>query len=248
MAARTRPSRTLRRLHRWVVVVAVVLVLCATLLVLLATSLTRMSPGWWRSVRADDPRTAELAEAIENDLVNVMYKVRNEAEEPWSIGLRAADANAWLNTRLGQWLTNRDDNFVWPTQVQNVQVEFDRGLIYIGVELVRDERSQVLSATLRPEFHDDGSLWVRAESVMVGRLPLPADWILKQAESNWPDLLPTSALESPATRRLLDALAGIGPLATDPIVELGDGRRVRVLAMRSADSTLHLTLQTEFED
>lgn len=248
MTARARPSRTLRRIHRWVVVVAVVLVLCATILVLLATNLTRMSPRWWRSVQADDPRTIELAEAVENDLVNVMYKVRDDGVAPWSVGLRAADANAWLNTRLGQWLTNRDERFVWPSRVRNLQVEFDRGLVHVGIELAREEETQVLSATLRPEFHDDGSLWVRAESVMVGRLPLPADWILKQAESNWPDLLPSVTWDDPEARTLLDALAGRGPLATVPVVELGDGRRVRVIAMRSTDSTLYLTLRTEYED
>ena len=146
----------------------VALVLCATVLVLVVTSLTRSAPSWWRSVR-------------ENGLVNVMYEVRPDAAEPWSVGLRAADANAWLNTRLGQWLRNRDERFVWPAQVRNVQVEFDRGLVQVGVEYVSDERPQVISATLRPEFHEDGSLWVRAESVSIGRLPLPADWILGQA-------------------------------------------------------------------
>ncbi|QKK07011.1 MAG: hypothetical protein HND58_01760 [Planctomycetota bacterium] len=43
-------------------------------------------------------------------------------------------------------------------------------------------------------------------------------------------------------------LAGAGPLATDPRVSLGDGRRVRVLSLRASGSTLHLTMQTEFED
>ena len=230
------------------VVLSIGLVLCATLLVLLATGLTRMSPGWWRSVRADDPRTVALAEAIENDLVNEMYQVRHEKATQWSVGLRAADANAWLNTRLSQWIVNRDDSFTWPEQVSNVQVEFDRGLVHVGLEFVRDERPQVLSATLRPEFHDDGSLWVRAESVTIGRLPLPADWFLEQAQSSSADLLPARVMQHPETQRLFAALAGTGPLASDPLVHLGDGRRVRVLALHASGSTLHLTLQTEYED
>ena len=228
--------------------VTIALVLCATVLVLVVTSLARTAPSWWRSVRATDPATVARAEAIENGLVNVMYEVRADASEPWSVGLRAADANAWLNTRLGQWLLNRDERFVWPEQVRNVQVEFDRGLVQVGVEYVRDERPQVITATLRPEFHTDGSLWVRAESVSIGRLPLPADWILGQAESALPDLFASGNIDDPEVRRLLDALAGTGPLATDPRVSLGDGRRVRILALRSSGSTLHLTMQTEFED
>lgn len=228
--------------------VTIALVLCATVLVLVVTSLARSAPSWWRSVRATDPATVARAESIENGLVNVMYEVRADASEPWSVGLRAADANAWLNTRLAQWLLNRDERFVWPEQVRNVQVEFDRGLVQVGVEYVRDERPQVISATLRPEFHEDGSLWVRAESVSIGRLPLPADWILGQAETAWPDLFASGSVEDPEVRRMLDALAGTGPLATDPRVSLGDGRRVRILGLHSSGSTLHLTMQTEFED
>ena len=248
MTARPRPGTRLRRIHRWVVGLTIGLVLCATVLVLLATSLARTSPRWWRSVRAADPRTVALAESIENDLVNEVYEVRTDAAGPWSVGLRAADANAWLNTRLSQWLLNRDERFVWPEQVRNVQVEFDRGLVQVGVEIVRDGRPQVLTATLRPEFHDDGSLWVRAESVSIGRLPLPAEWIIGQAESNWPDLFSTATTDGPEIRRLLDALTGAGPVATDPRVNLGDGRHVRVIALRASGSTLHLTMQTEFED
>lgn len=249
MTPRPRPGSGLRRFHRWVVGGVIALACCATLLVLVASGLTRQSPGWWRSVRADDPRTSARAETIENDLVNVMYRVREDPAEPWSVGLRSPDANAWLNTRLARWLTNQDERFVWPEHVRNVQVEFDRGLIHVGAELTSDERgAQIVTAALRPEFHADGSLWVRAESVTVGRLPLPADWILNQADSAWPDLLPEGALDHPETRRLLDALRGESALSIDPSVELGDGRRVRVIAMRATSSTLHLTFQTERDD
>lgn len=248
MMAAARPSPKLRAARRWLVGVGVALVLIASLLWLWATSLTRMAPGWWRSVHADDPEIRRLGEAVENDLVNRAYEVRPGEAEPWTVGLRASDANAWLNTRLGRWLSNQDDGFRWPDEVRNVQVEFADGRVHLGVEVDSRERTHVLTATFRPEVGADGALWMRAEGVSVGRLPLPADWVLRQADPELSDSIPPGLLQHPDARRLLTALRGDGPLEPNPTIDLGDGRRVRLVAIETDASTLRLTCLTEYED
>jgi hypothetical protein len=226
----------------------VVSVLVASVLVVLSISLTRLSPLWWRTIQASDPATIVAAETIENDVVNVVYAVRGEQADVWAVAFRAPAANAWLNTRFAQWLANADAEFEWPEEISDLQVEFDDGLIHIGVLLRADERSQVLSVSLRPEIRADGSLWVRVESAFVGRLPIPAGWIVDRAGEHWPEVLPTRLHELPETAHLLAALAGDGPLHSDPVLDLGDGRRVRLLGLAPERGQLRITCRTEFEE
>ncbi len=145
-----------RTARRWIIGVGVAVVLTASVLVLLSIGMVRMAPAWWRTTHPDDPATIQTAEDIENDVVNVIYEVREAPTETWTVVLRAPDANAWLNTRLTQWLTNADAEFVWPEELNDLQVEFDAGLIHLGVRIDDGEKSQILSATLRPEFDDEG--------------------------------------------------------------------------------------------
>lgn len=243
MTATRKAGARLRRIHRWAVALAVVLVLAATGLWVLASGLTRLAPVWWRSSVADEPRTRALAERIENDVANAMY--RATAGQVWSVGLRAPDANAWLNTRLGAWLANQDERFRWPERVRDVQVEFAEDRVHVGVEVVGGDGSQILSARLRPELGADGALWVRAESVYVGRLPLPAAWVLEGSGAS--SGLPPGLLAHPEADRLFNALTGRAPAHPNPVLELGDGRVVRLIAVEAAESMLRLTFRTEHE-
>ena len=248
MAEAPHPLRTIRRARRWLLGLGVALVLLASVLVVVSIGLTRLSPTWWRTVHADDPATAEAAETIENEVVNLVYAVRGEPADVWAVALRAPDANAWLNTRFEQWLANADAEFAWPEEISDLQVEFDDGLIQVGVLVRGAERTQVLSASLRPEFRGDGSLWVRVESMMVGRLPIPAGWIVDRAGENPPDMLPTHLFEQPEVTDILAALAGDRPLVGDPVLDLGDGRRVRLLGLTAERGRLLITCRTEFEE
>ena len=238
----------LRRLRVWLLGVGVTLVLVASVVVVVSIGLARMAPTWWRTIRPNDQATIDAAESIENDVVNTAYRLRTESEEPWAVALRAPDANAWLNTRLGQWLANADAEFEWPDELRDLQVEFDEGLVHIGLLVREGERSQVLSASLRPEIREDGSLWVRVESMALGRLPIPAGWVVGRADEHWPEALPARLLEQPMTQRVLSALTGDEPLQADPVLDLGDGRRVRLLDIDPVQGQLRVTCRTEFEE
>ncbi|HYE01819.1 MAG TPA: hypothetical protein VD963_01155, partial [Phycisphaerales bacterium] len=69
---------------------------------------------------------------------------------------------------------------------------------------------------------------------------------LLQVDSD--DVLPVALRRSPEARALLSALTGETPLTERPVLRLADGRRVRLLAVRSAAAEggrLTLTFQTE---
>lgn len=239
------PRPALRRARRWLIGVGIALVLLASGALVVSLGMARMAPDWWRTIRPADPETVEAAEAIENDLANVIYAARADGKDVWGVALRAPDANAWLNTRFEQWLANADAEFDWPDEVRDLQVEFDEGLVHVGVRVVQGERSQVLSASLRPSVDEQGRLWVSVDSMHVGRLPIPSGWVVHRAAEFWPEVLPARLLEDPATGQILEALAGRAPLEPEPTVNLGDGRRVRLLDLRPEQGRLRITCRTE---
>jgi hypothetical protein len=241
--SRSRPPTPIRRVRRWLVSAGLTLALLGGACAAIALTLANQAPSWWRTTDPSDPGTISAGEEVENGVVNVMYEVR-EAAEPWTVTLHAADANAWLNTRLAQWLANSDAEFEWPREIENLQVEFDEGLIQVGVQVHGRERSQILSATLRPKFHD-GALWIAAESVSVGRLPIPAEWIADRAGSIVGDVVPARLLDNPDAAHLLRALAGECALDENPAVDLGDGRRVRLLRLAAQRGRLIVQCRTE---
>lgn len=242
------PPRPLRRLRNWLLSLGLVVALAACGFLGIAALLVRQAPAWWRTTDPDDPATIRAGEEVENGVVNVMYQLRDDPARPWMVTLHAADANAWLNTRLTQWLVNADPEFEWPSDIENVQVQFDEGLIQIGVRVGGVQRPQIVSATLRPEVRNDGSLWVAAQSVSVGRLPIPAAWVVDRAPAAAARVVPQRALEDPETLRLLRALAGENALESNPVVDLGDGRRVRLLRLSSKQGRLLVQCRTEYCD
>ena len=212
---------------------------------LVARALIGVAPTWWRQPDPTDPETVRKAETIESGVANAMYEVRADPLEPWTVTLRAPDANAWLNTRLEQWLANADAEFDWPSDVESLQVEFDDGLIQVGVQIRAGDHARIISATLRPQMHDDGSLWVSAETIHVGRLPIPAGWVAERAGSIAGEVMPRRLLETPEVDRLFRSLVGDRALDADPVMDLGDGRRVRLLAIETEEGRLSVTCRTE---
>mgnify|MGYP001424269993 CR=1 FL=1 len=238
-----------------------VVVLMGSIAILAGWMMTNQRPGWWRQIDPTDPRVVEAAEDVENELVNELHRADRPsppemslpadtrwASEPWAFALPASGANAWLNTRLKQWLENRVDGFEWPEEIREVQVEFDDDSVVIGLRVQRGESgSQVLAARFGPQVREDGSLWVQAERVYVGRLPVPAGWVLDEADERLTSMLSESVDDNEDLERLLAALSGERALMQVPLVELGDGRRVRLLAIKADRGLLTVTCRTEAE-
>lgn len=250
------PSRRLRRLF---LISATIVISVVAVLVLLGISLTNARPLWWRSVNAGDPKTIALAEEIESAVTRQLSLHRETDTSPiaaggprwrsreWSVSISASDANAWLNARLPRWLANRADEIRWPREIAEVQVDFDNGKIAVGARVVASGREQVLSATLVPEIHADGSLWTSATWLHAGQLPVPASWIIARLLDPARSVLPEEIRDIPEARDMFEAFDGRGALITTPVVKLGDGRRVRLLKVRPRDGRLEMTCRTEWK-
>ncbi|MCA9298819.1 MAG: hypothetical protein KDA28_07120, partial [Phycisphaerales bacterium] len=135
----------LQIVRRWMIRIGLLTVATACVGALALAHLAREAPTWWRHVNPSDERTIRHADLVENRFVTVLYDERETDEtfdvpdewrsKPWGVERRATDANAWLNARLPRWLRNQEQDFLWPRELQQLQVDFDGDRIRIGVLL-----------------------------------------------------------------------------------------------------------------
>jgi hypothetical protein len=232
------------------------LIASLTVCALLSWALIQEVPVWWRIVRKDDPKTAETALVVENSVWNQIYLSREttpaadaaERAAPgteWTVSLKASDANAWLNARLPMWLANQHEKSPWPKELEEVQVDFGEGRIRVGARVVQAGQDRVLSATLEPDLRADGTLWMPASWISIGRLAVPADWVLQQAEQRKAEFMPAELRDLPETVAAFRGFAGRAPIVENAVIRLEDGRRVRLLKLRPVNGRLEITCRTE---
>lgn len=256
MDARRRIRPVPWRVRGWIVSASLVVIVVGCVGVLGAVVLMRHQPAWWKRQALEDERTVERAGLLHNVFASRLHEIKqtgaDATDERWSSAtdgftVSSPDANAWLNIEMPRWLENMDKAVSWPETFSEVQVEFGGGRVHMGVKIREGQREQVLSATIEPELRGDGSLWMPATWVHVGRLPLPADWVLEEAEARAEQYIPEEMLELPETRDLFRVFAGEIPLAQDATISLVDGRRVRLLELRPLDGKIEVVFRQERE-
>lgn len=235
-------------LRRWLVIGALSLVALLTLAVVVAFSLVEQAPAWWRTVKTEDPRTEQTAVAIENGLWNALYQRREPGSERWHVWISANDSNAWLNTTMRDWVASQWELVGWPQELEQVQVEFMDGFIAIGLRVRMPDGVRYVSAVVEPIIDENGALWLPARTVSVGRLTLPAGVLLDYVRRNREEYVPPALLTLPETEAIFLALEGKAPLIENASQSLGDGRRVRMIAMRPVGARLELWCMTTTDE
>jgi hypothetical protein len=253
-----RDAATGRRgaLRRWIIAVGLVSCAGVAVAVLCVMALVQESPTWWRALCADDPVIMETARRLENGVFSELHYVRPSdpdldehdptwRSDDWTVSLRAPEASAWLTSRLPRWLTSYDEQVVWPADASQLQVAFVEDRIHVGIKVDVDGAPRVLSATLRPELDDSGAIWMRAGTVRIGRLGLPASWVLRDSKGVIAAYVPTEFQSLEETEGMFSAFRGEHPLVIDPVLKLEDGRKVRLLALAAREGRLEITCRTE---
>lgn len=230
------------------------LLCCALLtLVLLAELLTRVTPAWWEGAEPG-AGTKLRAETLENAVVTQLTLARELdpgfvptrpgawRSRPWSVGISQRDLSAWLEDRLPQWLANREPGFAWPRELSRPRLACVDGAIRVGV-LAGEGSPRLVWAELKPEVRADGALWLVAQRAWVGRLPIPASWVLAGGGG----YLPKSASGEAPMLGWLGALRGMGPLGSPGVIRLDSGRRVRLMSIRSREGKIEITAISEHD-
>lgn len=234
------------RLRSWAVAIGLGLIAAVAVLLALTWWLIRARPDWWVTQDRNPKEAAAVGQEVENAVVSQLHAARDDSVD-WAVSLTARDANDWLATRLVKWLVNRDPSIDWRTSIEATLVQFDGGHVLIGASIRTDPGASghVVWADLEPSVDEEGRLWLRAHGIWLGRLPLPLG-----SFSGGPDGLAMRAIpgdieNTKAAGSIVAALTGQAPLASEPVATLADGRRVRLLAVRTRDGRLELTCRTE---
>jgi hypothetical protein len=234
-----------RRVRRWIVVGALAMVGGACVTGLGAAALARTAPSWWVTVRRDDPGTVATARTIENQIMTRVYQDRSGDNALWTVDIPAAEANAWLNVRLPMWVANQKDKFRWPKDMSDLQVNFSDDRVTIGAKVRSGQREQVFTATIEPRLTTDGRLYIPARWVSVGRLSIPADWVLDHAHRTAQQYIPANLRALPETDALFRAFMGEQAIRNSALINLSDGRAVRVVSFSARNDRLEITCKTE---
>jgi hypothetical protein len=238
----TARRRILPRWLRWLVVCQGLMLGAAGVCFLLSLG----TPAWWRQV-APDARTTELGEQVENAVVSQLSLARpadpaatnGYKSREWSVSISAEDADAWLATRLKQWVAHNGAR--WPEQLLGAQVAFVPGGVKLGMQLAG---GRVVSIEVSPTVHADGSLWLEPQRASVGSLPVPVGLVMGElrqsvaGKSAGPD-------GRGAAEQWIDAVSGARALTVEPVVKLEDGRLVRLLDLSAKKDRVEVTCRTE---
>ena len=235
------PQTEQRRRFRPLVIlatVAVVLVVLVTAGGVTAWRLTWLEPAWWPADVAANEQTEALADRVEYRLAEEAHKVRPD-DAPWRLRVREDQVNAWLTTRLPEWLAH-SESVDWPSSLGTPRVRFADGRVSIGLEFDDHGRPRYLVADLAPQILD-GRLSLTLNGVSLGRLWVPGASVQSLIE-RYRDVVPEGFIDDPAVRRILDMLGN--EQRFEPSFDLTDGRKVRLVDVVSGDGELIIECET----
>lgn len=170
--------------------------------------------------RASLPENAPArGEAFEQALAAALTKIRPAGEE-WAIAVDPADLNAWLATRLPQWIAH-DPELTSLAPATALRVAAIDGTLILE-DSARAPGSAVISLPVTPSL-TDGHLHLDIGVARIGRLPVP---------------LAGSAIAT-LLRDSLDRLAA-GPAE----IRLADRRRVELRALSCEPRRIALLFAT----
>ncbi len=218
--------------------VAMVLVVIAIVGGIVAWRLTWLEPAWWPQPVAANEQTEALADRVEYRIAEEAHKVRPDAD-PWRLRVRDDQVNAWLTSRLPDWLEHAQ-NVEWPSQLGTPRVRFGEGGVSIGLSFDDHGRRRYVVADLEPQIVD-GRLSLALNGVSLGRLWIPGASIQTLLE-HYSDVVPEGFIEDPAVRRVLDLL--VKEQRFEPSFDLTDGRKVRLVDVVAGDGELIIECET----
>jgi hypothetical protein len=182
-----------------------------------AFTLAAMTPAWYRPISADNTIAEADSERIEFRIQQELQRIR--MDPGWTLRLPDNVANAWLATRLPQWLQGQGID--WPNGVGTPQVRIRSGVIEVAAP-VDDLNGRIGRLDLVPQVTAHG-LRLVPTTARVGRLPigLPAHRVLG-------DLDGLALLHRPVPR----------------LMDLIDARHVVLMDIRPKDGAIELLFET----
>jgi hypothetical protein len=230
-----------------------------------AWAMTNLRPTWWPGedlAPLDGRRAAELEATgadLESAVVSQLTMVRPQDEAitkrdgayrsaVWGVSVSDEDMNAWLATRLPKWIESRGVSESWPKDLRSVRVRTRPSGITLGMRFENEmgERRFVTLECL-PELSLDGSIWLRATWVHLGKLPIPASAAMAKFNVSREEYLPQDIADGPQVTSVLRVLSGEIPAMKQGLIRVDATRRVRLQGVDLREGRIELTCRTELK-
>jgi hypothetical protein len=151
-----------------------------------------------------------------------------------TITLSFDEANAWLATRLNDWLANQKREL--PAGLTKPMLASSGESLVAAFHYKNNDIAQVFSVYLSLKFLDDGQAVLSIDGIRGGRLPLPTGSVLKR--------LPGGTTDDEAHHSRITAVL-LGQQPFDPILPIDGTRQARIIGMRVDDKSVSLTVRAE---
>ncbi|MCH7601667.1 MAG: hypothetical protein IIB54_02760 [Planctomycetes bacterium] len=215
-------------------------VLCVLVLVGIAAlwGLTRMTPHWYEPPNPTDEKVLELADRVEFRLLEEFQKIRPDPE-PWKLRVRENQLNAWLATKLQDWIAHKE-NLIWPEDLDMPQIRFEPDGISLAVAVESLGPSKIIVTRMMPRF-EGGELLVTVNRFSLGRLNIPGKPVERIA-GLIDEYASSAEIDDPVAFLFLRMLRGDEHI--DPVLNLADSRRVRLTNLELENGSIILTAKT----
>lgn len=151
-----------------------------------------------------------------------------------TITLNFDEANAWLATRLNDWLANQKREL--PDGLTKPMLASAGNELVAAFHFKNNEIDQVFSVFLSLKFLDDGRAVLSIDGIRGGRLPLPTGSVLKR--------LPGGADDGDVhPSQIVAVLLGQQPF--DPVLPIDGTRQARIIGMQVDETSVGLTVRAE---
>ena len=196
--------------------------------VLLGIGVGRLNdvPAWWtraQGVVLDESSMRLNAEELENAITTQLTMIRSEDDPRWTVAITPEQANAWLDARLVDTITTHMGPDAWPDEIERVLLSVIDDQLILGVRTKHQRGSVILWAHVSLELDARGELWARLSNIHAGRA-----WI------------PKGLVRVFEGEKISQTRFRIG----SSTLELGDGRRAKLLALRVNNGRVEFVLET----
>ncbi len=233
--------RNRRRLGCVIVIMAVVMI--ALLVAGIGRSRWLSKPAYWTRnqklmVSVEQTELIDTADRAFNRILSELsdsqgYKPTGKPDLGVRlIELRIDEANAWLATRLNDWLVNRQRKL--PAGLSQPMITTDGGSLIAAFHYRNKEIDQVFGVRLSLNILETGQGVLSVDGIYGGRLWLPTGQVLKR--------LPILS-QNGSKSQIVAVLLGEQPF--DPILPIDGARRARILEMRVTERGVGLVVQAE---
>lgn len=197
-------------------------VVLACFLILFQLTGLNNTPQWWTALDNNPNITNQNGIELENRITTALTRLRAPDESNWTAAINQDQLNSWLTHRLKDTITS----FSKPSpssksslsQLDQVRIAINPKGLTVGTRITHAQGSTILWAIITPGTNDQGHFTIDIHKLFAGTTRIPT--------------------------RLASTYLNSDQLGS-ATVDLGDGRIVRIKAIRPGDQRLEFALSTQ---